>query len=148
MRERYQHLIAHPAEVEKTLLAGAEKARAVATPFMRELRSAVGLRPLGKPAAASIEGGRSQPKTAIPSFKQYRKKDGFFYFKLVDTNGETLLQSKGFTSPRDAGQAVKRLQTEGSAALKALEDMLENLTNINHQHLTDAIQLVSNEKNV
>ncbi len=148
MRERYQHLIAHPAEVEKTLLAGAEKARAIATPFMRELRSAVGLRPLGKPAAASIEGGRSQPKTAIPSFKQYREKDGFFYFKLVDTNGETLLQSKGFTSPRDAGQAVKRLQTEGSAALKALEDMLENLTNINHQHLNDAIQLVSNEKNV
>lgn len=46
-RERYAELIANPAAIERTLQEGAEKARAIAAPFMRELRSAVGLRRLG-----------------------------------------------------------------------------------------------------
>ncbi len=45
MRERYESLVAHPDEVEEILLAGARKARAVATPFLDRLRTAVGLRP-------------------------------------------------------------------------------------------------------
>lgn len=43
-RERYNALIARPADLEDILLAGAEKARQVATPFLEELREAVGLR--------------------------------------------------------------------------------------------------------
>ena len=124
MRERYEHLMAHPEEVERLLLRGAEKARAIATPFMAELRHAVGLRPLQATSGAK----RAQPaaKTAAScSFKQYREADGRFYFKLVDAAGQLLLQSRGFESPRDAGQAVKRLQTEGAAALAALADRLE-----------------------
>ncbi|PWV59471.1 tryptophan--tRNA ligase [Plasticicumulans acidivorans] len=46
-RERYAELIANPAAIERTLQEGAEKARTIAAPFMRELRSAVGLRRLG-----------------------------------------------------------------------------------------------------
>jgi tryptophanyl-tRNA synthetase len=124
MRERYEHLMAHPEEVELLLLRGAEKARAIATPFMAELRHAVGLRPLQATSGAK----RAQPATktaASCSFKQYREADGRFYFKLVDAAGQLLLQSRGFESPRDAGQAVKRLQTEGAAALVALADRLE-----------------------
>ena len=45
-RERYQALIANPAEVERVLLQGAEKARHQSSEFMAELRQAVGIRPL------------------------------------------------------------------------------------------------------
>ena len=44
MRERYDDLMAHPEKIEQTLLAGAERARQIATPFVRKLRSAVALR--------------------------------------------------------------------------------------------------------
>ena len=124
MRERYEHLMAHPEEVERLLLRGAEKARAIATPFMAALRHAVGLRPLQ--AKSGAKPAQPAAKTAAScSFKQYREADGRFYFKLVDAAGQLLLQSRGFESPRDAGQAVKRLQTEGAAALTALADRLE-----------------------
>ncbi|MFC7410604.1 tryptophan--tRNA ligase [Hydrogenophaga atypica] len=107
MREVYDELIRDPARIEKTLLAGAEKARAIATPFTARLRHAVGLRPLqvtdsGKTTKAN--------KVAAPSFKQYREQDGRFYFKLLDAHGKLLLQSSGFGSPRDAGVCIKALQ--------------------------------------
>src|SRR4051812_31458376 len=44
MREKYDALVANPAEIEKTLQRGAEKARALSQPLMAELKSAVGLR--------------------------------------------------------------------------------------------------------
>ncbi|MDO5288998.1 MAG: tryptophan--tRNA ligase [Pseudomonadota bacterium] len=123
MRARYEHLMAHPQEVEAILQAGAAKARARATPLMRQLRDAVGLRALSAGAFPT----RSAPaaKTALPVFKQYREADGQFYFKLTDASGQVLLQSLGFASGRDAGQAVKRLQAEGAAALPALAGHLD-----------------------
>ena len=36
-----------------------------------------------------------------------------------------LLQSRSFIAPRKAGQAVRRLQTEGAAALPSLHTCLE-----------------------
>ena len=139
MRERYEQLIAHPEEVERLLLRGAEKARAIATPFMAELRHAVGLRPLQ--ATSGAKPAQPAAKTAAScSFKQYREADGRFYFKLVDAAGQLLLQSRGFESPRDAGQAVKRLQTEGAAALAALADRLELPADGPAPALRDALQ--------
>ena len=140
MRERYQHLIAHPEEVEQMLLRGAEKARAIATPFIRELRHAVGLRPLQ--AAAQAGQAAEAIKTEVrASFKQYREQDGRFYFKLVDATGQVLLQSRGFDSPREAGQAVKRLQTDGAAALDALGAQLDLLGGASPA-LRDALQML------
>src|SRR4051794_6116029 len=55
MRKHYDDLINDPAQIEKILRAGAEKARALSRPFIAELRQAVGLRNLatsGKSAAA------------------------------------------------------------------------------------------------
>ncbi|HZW51817.1 MAG TPA: tryptophan--tRNA ligase, partial [Rudaea sp.] len=53
MRERHDALVANPAELERILREGADKARALAKPFLAELRSAVGLRDLAsKPVAA------------------------------------------------------------------------------------------------
>jgi tryptophanyl-tRNA synthetase len=47
-REEYERLIASPGEVEKLLLAGAEKARAVSKPFIAEIRERVGIRRLAR----------------------------------------------------------------------------------------------------
>jgi tryptophanyl-tRNA synthetase len=54
-----------------------------------------------------------ETKITLPSFKQYREKDGQFYFKLVDSKGQVLLQSLGFASAKEAGQTIARLQSEG-----------------------------------
>jgi tryptophanyl-tRNA synthetase len=113
MRERYDHLVAHPQELEAILQAGAAKARQRATPFMRELREAVGLRNL----ATIAQGGKTaKAKAALAAFKQYREADGRFYFKLVDAQGRLLLQSEGFASPKEAGQCVAALKEAGSLA--------------------------------
>jgi tryptophanyl-tRNA synthetase len=120
MRARYEHLMAHPQEVEALLHAGAAKARAVATPFMARLRQAVGLRSLGSAAAAPAKAA----KVAAASFKQYREKDGQFYFKLVDAKGALLLQSLGFESPKQAGVAIALIKQEGLGALVALRTQL------------------------
>ncbi len=45
-RERYEELMADGQQMERLLLKGAEKARAYATPFLKELRQAVGIKPL------------------------------------------------------------------------------------------------------
>ena len=116
MRSVYDELIQEPARIEKTLKAGADKARAIATPFTARLRHAVGLRPLQAMAAPAAN---KVGKASAPAFKQYREQDGLFYFKLVDAQGNVLLQSIGFAAPRDAAQAMSKLQREGSAALDA-----------------------------
>ena len=121
MRARYEHLMAHPQQVEAMLHAGAAKARAVATPFMARLRQAVGLRSL---ATTSASGPAKAAKVAAASFKQYREKDGQFYFKLVDAKGALLLQSLGFVSPKEAGVAIAHLKQDGLAALDALRGQL------------------------
>ena len=114
LRERYEALIQDPARIEATLLAGAQRAREMATPFLRELRAAVGLRSLAQTRATP---SAKAAKTALPAFKQYREKDGKFYFKLVAADGRLLLQSTGFDAPKDAGQAIVLLQREGLGAL-------------------------------
>jgi tryptophanyl-tRNA synthetase len=122
MREHYQSLIDNPAHMDKILLAGADKARQLATPLMRELRHAVGLRALSVGSAAPVA---KETKITLPSFKQYREKDGQFYFKLVDSKGQVLLQSLGFASAKEAGQTIARLQSEGPDVLAELQPILE-----------------------
>ncbi len=122
MRARYQHLMENPAEVEALLLTGAQKARAIATPFMAQLRHAVGLRSL---TSGAVQAPVKAAKSALPSFKQYREKDGKFYFKLADAKGALLLQSLGLESPQTAGKSIGLLQKDGACALDALADQLE-----------------------
>jgi tryptophanyl-tRNA synthetase len=111
MRARYEALVADPGELERVLQDGAAKARELATPFMAQLRDAVGLRNL----AAQRAGVKTKvAKAALPTFKQYREPDGKHYFKLVDAGGRVLAQSAGFDSPQDAGRVVAQLKREGS----------------------------------
>jgi tryptophanyl-tRNA synthetase len=113
LRERYADLIAHPERIEETLLDGARKARAVAAPFLAELRDAVGLRRMVAVATATP---RKVINVKLPTFKQYSEA-GKFYFKLAAADGRVLLQSAAFESGRDAGQWVARLKSDGAAAV-------------------------------
>ncbi len=122
MREAYLALMDDPGKIEAILLEGAARARQLSAPFMGRLRHAVGLRDL-RTQASSKEA--KSAKVAKPVFKQYRERDGQFYFKLIDIDGRLLLQSRGFASPRDAGQSIGLLQTQGASALAALASQLE-----------------------
>jgi tryptophanyl-tRNA synthetase len=113
MREHYQALIDNPVELERILQAGAAKARARATPFMAELRQAVGLRNLAAQGAKAK--GDKTARVALPSFKQYRETDGKFYFKLVDASGRLLAQSVAFESAKEAGVTIARLRQTPTA---------------------------------
>jgi tryptophanyl-tRNA synthetase len=139
MRERYEALIADPAKIEATLLRGATKARAIATPFMAGLRHAVGLRNLGG-AVQGKANNKADAKAAVPTFKQYREKDGLFAFKLVDPKGRLLLQSQGFASPKDAGAAIARLQQVGVAALEAFEGQVVHADGVAPEDVAAALR--------
>jgi len=113
LRERYQALIAKPAEIESILRDGARRLREkYATPFLAELRQAVGLSDLSSQPQARDE---SVQKSAPPSFKQYRDTDNRFYFKFLDGNGVLLVQSNGFDSPKEAGQLIAVLKRSDHA---------------------------------
>ena len=140
MRAQYEELIHHPARIEQTLLAGAERARALAAPFLRELRSAVGLRSLVQVPTAAQPVKAS--KAALPVFKQYRDADGKFYFKLVTAEGRLLLQSTGFDAPKAAGQAIASLQQD-AAALRTLAPHLAPVEGVLADEVISALQTLA-----
>lgn len=114
MRARYEDLMAHPQEVERLLLLGAAKARAEAQGLMRDLRHAVGLRNLAAATAVTATKPHTEPQASI-SAKQYREKDGLFYFKVMK-GSDLVLQSQGFADPKLAGEQLAALKREGAAA--------------------------------
>ena len=143
MREQYDTLINNPARIEQSLLAGAERARALATPFIKELRSAVGLRSLAQTSAAK---NAKAAKVALPSFKQYREADGKFYFKLLAADGRLLLQSTGFAAPKEAGQAIAQLQTQADA-LAQLAQHLAPVEDVDTADVQAALQALAAANN-
>ena len=145
MRARYDDLMAHPEKVEAALRIGAERARAIARPFLQTLRAAVGLRPLSA-ARPQAQGTQKAGKAALPAFKQYREADGKFYFKLVAADGRLLLQSTGFAAPRDAGQAIARLQKE-AGALQALAPQLAPVAGVDAGEVSAALQALADAAN-
>lgn len=119
MREKYEALMAKPELIEQQLQHGAEKARAIAAPLLKDLRYAVGLRNLGDVAAKTktvVE------KKALPVFKQYRENDGKFYFKFLNGDGDLLLQSNAFDTPKDAGKTIADLKS-GAAGLSEIHSV-------------------------
>jgi len=140
MREAYLALLNDPAKIEAILIAGAGKARQIATPFMARLRHAVGLRDL---RVQTSNKAAKTAKVAKPVFKQYRELDGKFYFKLLDANSRLLLQSVGFDSPKEAGQTIGLLQTQGASALPGLADKLQNMPAVETTEVGAALQLMT-----
>ncbi len=139
MRDSYEALINDPGKLEDILQAGAVKARALATPFMATLRQSVGLRNLRSSNGAQTA---KPAKAALPTLKQYREKDGLFYFKLVDARGRLLLQSLSFESPRDAAATITLLQTHGSTALPELQAKLQPLEGVSAKDVAVALALI------
>ncbi|WP_019938595.1 tryptophan--tRNA ligase [Bordetella sp. FB-8] len=119
MRERYDTLIANPARLEEVLLAGAAKARRLATPAIERLREAVGLRNLNAEALKKTTGsGKPAEKAAKGArFVSFREKDGSFRFRLMSADGSELLTSIPYADARQAGAVLKRLPSD--AALQA-----------------------------
>ncbi|PAV47707.1 tryptophan--tRNA ligase [Pseudomonas sp. HAR-UPW-AIA-41] len=108
-RERYNTLIARPVDLEDILLAGAAKARRIATPFLGELREAVGLRSFRE--QVQVAGGEKKKAAKAARFVSFRDEDGSFRFRLLDAAGEQLLLSVAFADGKAAGQVNKRLQS-------------------------------------
>ncbi|MGM3425207.1 tryptophan--tRNA ligase [Pseudomonas sp. MS15a(2019)] len=104
-RERYAALIARPDDLEDILLAGAAKARRDATPFLGELREAVGLRSLKTQVAV----GSTKKKTSKTArFVSFREGDSF-RFRLLDADGTELALSIPFAEAKTAGITSKQL---------------------------------------
>lgn len=139
MRATYEHLMAHPEEVEAMLQAGAERARAHTRALLPKLRAAVGLRNLTTLGQGAAKATKAE-KIALPTFKQYREKDGLFYFKLTTASGQVLLQSKGLTQPREAGLHIASLQNDGLAALQELQALFLPLPDVQQADITAALQ--------
>ncbi|MNK60392.1 Tryptophan--tRNA ligase [compost metagenome] len=108
-RERYNQLIERPADLEDILQHGAKKARSVATPFLDELREAVGLRSFVAQAQVAATTKKKAVKAA--RFVSFREDDGSFRFRLLAADGEQLLLSRNFADGKTAGQVTKQLQS-------------------------------------
>ena len=107
-RERYAALIARPDDLEDILLAGAAKARRYATPFLGELREAVGLRSLKTQVAT---GGAKKKASKTARLVSFRESDGSFRFRLLDADGTELALSLPFAEAKTAGITSKQLVT-------------------------------------
>ncbi|TVT85101.1 tryptophan--tRNA ligase [Pseudomonas sp. H3(2019)] len=119
-RERYYQLIERPADLEDILQHGAKKARAVATPFLNELREAVGLRSFVNQTQVAATTKKKAAKAA--RFVSFREDDGSFRFRLLAADGEQLLLSRNFADGKTAGQVTKQLQS-GQALDVRSEDL-------------------------
>ncbi|CAI8928543.1 Tryptophan--tRNA ligase [Pseudomonas sp. IT-P258] len=116
-RERYNQLIERPADLEDILQHGAKKARAVATPFLNELREAVGLRSFVAQTQVAATTKKKTVKAA--RFVSFREDDGSFRFRLLAADGEQLLLSRNFADGKTAGQVTKQLQAGQSLDVRS-----------------------------
>ena len=125
-RERYHELLARPQDLEDILQAGAVKARAIATPFLNELRDAVGLRSFSQVA---VTDEKKKPKKAKKGSRAVSFRDDTgFRFRVLDAAGEDVLLSVAFADGRGAGLTLRALQA-GELELRVEGLQLQALQN-------------------
>ena len=117
MRERYEAYMQEPEKVEAILREGVERIRPKARALVDRCRNAVGLRAF-KPLQAKKAAVKAKKSKA--SLKQYREKDGLFYFKLVNGQGKTLLTAGGLPSGKEVGAHLQSFKASGLGALKGI----------------------------
>lgn len=117
MRERYEAYMQEPEKVEAILREGVERIRPMARALVDRCRNAVGLRAF-KPLQAKKAAVKAKKSKA--SLKQYREKDGLFYFKLVNGQGKTLLTAGGLPSGKEVGAHLQSFKASGLRALKGI----------------------------
>ena len=81
----------------------------MATPFLNELREAVGLRSFVNQVQVAATTKKKTAKSA--RFVSFREDDGSFRFRLLAADGEQLLLSRHFADGKAAGQVTKQLQS-------------------------------------
>jgi len=116
LRERYAAFMADPGAIEEILQHGAQRARAVATPKIAALREALGLR-TGVTRKAPARQAAPTPQRKRPRLASFRDADGRFRFRLFSAQGDELLLSIGFSDPKAAGAAQRRLKAQAAAAV-------------------------------
>jgi tryptophanyl-tRNA synthetase len=114
-RENYHRLIERPADLEDILQTGALKARRIATPFLGELREAVGLRSFRTTTQTVAASKKKASKGA--RFVSFREDDSF-RFRLLAADGEQLLLSRNFADGKAAGAVTKQLQQGGELDIR------------------------------
>lgn len=155
-RARYDQLLANPAEVERTLLRGAERARVRTREFIQKLRFAVGLRSLVGGAINSVDesDGVSQDSAKPVLIKNYREQDGKFYFKIHSGEGALLVQSRGFDSPKASGAVItafktspaEQLYVEDGVAKFSKDEELGEMTEDSLQHLRAGLRSLQTQE--
>jgi tryptophanyl-tRNA synthetase len=119
-RDQYESLMANPNRIEEILQEGARKARSIATPFIHELRQAVGLRTLATQAnSGAVKSSKSGGKGA--RFVSFRDEAGQFRFRFLGMDGAEIFSSVAFADPKMAGAAMRALQSGGLDAMLKLE---------------------------
>lgn len=124
MRDNYEFLMSHPNRIEEILQEGARKARAIATPFIHELRQAVGLRTL---ATQADKSATKQSKSAGKGarFVSFRDEAGQFRFRFLGLDGAEIFSSVAFADPKRAGAVMRALQNGDLDAMLTLEGELD-----------------------
>ena len=124
MRDNYEFLMSHPNRIEEILQEGARKARATATPFIHELRQAVGLRTLATQAdKSSTKQSKAGGKGA--RFVSFRDEAGQFRFRFLGLDGAEIFSSVAFADPKMAGAVMRALQNGDLDAMLTLEGELD-----------------------
>jgi len=127
MRERYDALIAKPAEIEDTLQAGAVRARALATPFLDALRFAVGLRSLGADNSQAKNESKAPKsrKATLPRFIGPYREELTYKFRFENHDRKVRFVSIGYPTYPESMSALNELKVMPAAALR-----LGSLSNI------------------
>jgi tryptophanyl-tRNA synthetase len=141
LRERYEDLMAKPAMIEEQLREGARTARErLGTPFIRELREAVGLRDLS--TMPTMTALTKEKVAALPLFKQYRERSGKYYFKLEDSSGKVLLQSRAFDTGKEAGMWVADFKRAPRDTMDRIHNSIEELSALQIEEAIAALELI------
>jgi len=116
LREVYDQLMARPDDVEDILQSGAKRAREIATPFMAQLREAVGIGSASKKVTAGSTDKASKGKSGKgPRLVQFRDEQGQFRFKLISAAGQTLCTSLAHQDPKQVGVILRQLEMRAQA---------------------------------
>ena len=107
MRERYEALIAQPGQIEETLQAGAQRARALSQPLLARLRDAVGLRQLGAGTGKRSAAKAAPAERAAVQPVVFRDENQTFAFKVLDSKKAVLATQGGFADPKAAMAAAR-----------------------------------------
>ena len=98
----------------------------------------MGLRSLVQTSSAKA----AKPKGRLPSFKQYREKDGKFYFKFVALTAACCCKARASMPPRKPGRPLQKLQ-QNADALQTLAPWLTPVDGVTPADVSATLQALA-----